>query len=133
MRNKFILFLIIIQCYSFGYKLMNSWLATPGSHTVYLTSEVNSLAPSWGLDFSNCVSVVNAHGVTNAPLLVAAGTTSETADCIVRYETVYTDTTNTTVDYGSIAVCRRTEPGEYSSFTIIVNDRVMQQFFCKFI
>lgn len=117
MKSKLILFLIIVQNLTFGYRLMDSWLATPGSHTVYLTHEVDSLATSWGLNFSNCISVVNAHSVTNTPVLIAAGTTSETADCIVKYETV-TDFPD------AIAVCRRTGPGEYSSFRIIINDAI---------
>ncbi|MDA3886544.1 MAG: matrixin family metalloprotease [Candidatus Delongbacteria bacterium] len=117
MINKFILILLVIQVHSYGYKLMDSWLATPGDYTVYLTHEVDSLKASWGLDLDACIQEVNSHGVTNAPTLVVAPTTSETEDCIVKYETVLDP-----ID--AVATCNITGPGEYTSFTIIVNDSV---------
>ncbi|MDA3884984.1 MAG: matrixin family metalloprotease [Candidatus Delongbacteria bacterium] len=103
---------------------MDSWLATPGDHTVYLTSEVDNLKTTWGLDLNACIQEVNSHGVTNAPTLIAASTTSETELCIVKYETVYLDTALSIVDTSSVAICNRTGPGEYFNFTIIVNDTV---------
>jgi hypothetical protein len=122
MKNKLFLLLLIIQFYSFGYQLMDSWLATPSSHTVYLTQEVYNLQASWGLNFSSCVSAVNNHGVSNVATLIAASNYSESEPCIVKFETVRN--ADNSVDYSSVAVCTRDSLGEYFSFTIIVNDSV---------
>ncbi|MCG2759707.1 MAG: matrixin family metalloprotease, partial [Candidatus Delongbacteria bacterium] len=122
MKNKFFLLLLIIQFYSFGYQLMDSWLATPGSYTVYLTQEVYNLQASWGLNFTNCVTAVNNHGVSNVPTLVAGSNYSEIEPCIIKFETVRN--ADNSIDYSSVAVCSRDSLGEYFQFTIIVNDSV---------
>ena len=115
MKSKIILLVLIVQLYSYGYELMESWLATPGNYTVYLTQEVYNLQATWGLNLSSCVTAVNNHGVTNVPTFIAGSNYSETELCIVKYEP-YTDFPP------SVAKCIRSDYGEYHSFTIIVNE-----------
>ena len=119
MKNKIFLFLIILQHLTFAYKLMNSWLETPGSYSIYLTQEVDSLKNDWGLDLAYCINNVNNHGVNGVPTLIPATTTSETANCRVVYDTVI-DPNTQQVDTSSIAVCSRNDFGKYDSFTIII-------------
>jgi hypothetical protein len=117
MKYYILLLMTILHC-SFAYDLLDVWLTTTSdSCKVYLTHEVDSLAASWGLNFSNCISDVNAHYVTNTPVLVAAETTSENALCIIRYDSLPSPAEDNTVainELGGIV-------GEISSFTIKIN------------
>jgi hypothetical protein len=114
MKYYILLLITIIHC-SFAYDLLDVWLTTTSdSCKVYLTHEVDSLATSWGLNFQSCINAVNANGVTNAPTLVAAGTSSETALCIVRYDSIPNEP-------NTVAINHITGTGDISEFEIIIN------------
>ncbi len=118
MKSYAIAILLIITNYIFAYDLLDIWLTTTSdSCIVYLTPEVDNLKTSWGLDFTACVNAVNSHGIDNVPILVAADSTSESAMCIIRYDSLPSPAEDSTVainDLGGIF-------GDISSFTIRIN------------